>query len=259
MPGLLCALTPEVQGALVGALLGGLIGIAGSLGIAWMQYSLARRQLLYEDQLERKRDADREEREFQWHLQRIAAERANRPILRLTIDAANRDCVYAHHYETQEIVSRFVTSTRRVQKTDWYLSVLVENRGPVSAVNCKGQLESIDRWQEGAWVNYPVHGPLDLHWAYGTATVDLAPGAAKALNTAVASEIRRPLRITTPGDSQLVVDAVSRIGTFRLTVIVAAENADAQRICLGINWDESWPGYWSEQSFFDATILESPP
>lgn len=99
------------------------IGFAGSLIVAWYQAKKSRELAAYEDELSRKREFDKEEREHRWNLQCMAAERAERPLLRLSFNRNNPTCLFPQDYQTHTKAPgravRNATSLMTVPKRHW--------------------------------------------------------------------------------------------------------------------------------------------
>lgn len=101
----------------LGAVIGGVIGLFGAwLAVRW-QSQEADRQTPLNDQLARKREGDREEREFHWRRQHEAAMAKRNPALHIGFDVNSGRCVYPHKYQAEEQASgrsvRGVTGARK--------------------------------------------------------------------------------------------------------------------------------------------------
>lgn len=85
--------------AIIGTFVGAIIGFLGSLAAARYQAKKARELTGYVDALARKREFDHEERQHKWTLQKIAAEKALKPLLRPTFDRESAKCLHPFDYE----------------------------------------------------------------------------------------------------------------------------------------------------------------
>ncbi len=237
-------------------LLGALIGFLGAIVVAWWQTKQAKELAKYNDSLERRREFDREERQRKWEIERAEAARRHKPLLRVTFERASGKCVYPHRYDISPGVfyPQEPVPSRSSKRTDWYVNVLVGNEGGSPANNCKGRLTRLHKREGRDWKEQTIHGPHELIWAFDKQDVNLEVGTDMPLNVLIASKPTEPFKIQVKGQPELLLQSCAAVGEYLFTILVSADNADPQEIRIGLKWDGSWHGHWTE----DVIWVEAP-
>jgi hypothetical protein len=141
-----------------------------------------------------------------------------------------------------------------------YVRVKVTNTGQTSARNCRGFLIGLERKSKSGDFELVNGGDdtIQLIWSHASGNArgegfDMSPGVARYLDVLSTAEGRRHFNIECPRIPNTLIPCLDQHGTYRLTILASAEEAEPKEIRLVFEWNGDWQ---NSKVYMDASTYD---
>jgi hypothetical protein len=121
-----------------------------------------------------------------------------------------------------------------------HVRLIIRNTGMQAAARCRVVLTSIQKWIGNSWAEVGYHDAVELLWAYGwedkVIEKDIVRDIAYFVDVCNANTQKNHLNLALVKVSPRYQDIIDTEGSYLLTMLIAAENADPVTVCMRVNW-----------------------